>query len=132
MLFFFFLNKIPVSCPSNRSVTDLVTGTGIRDGVLFCRMGGIGMSRLSSFVSVERKRLKLKFPEFDQEKDEEECAKMINVYHSNPHGHAGPAGPSYSRRPSASSSASSTPVTTPVHRLRLKPRSASSSPKRQP
>ncbi|GBN33956.1 hypothetical protein AVEN_146057-1 [Araneus ventricosus] len=36
ILFFFFLNKIPVSCPSNRSVTGLVTGTGVRDGVLFC------------------------------------------------------------------------------------------------
>ncbi|KAF8768476.1 Dual specificity protein phosphatase 22 like protein [Argiope bruennichi] len=84
----------------------------------------------SYILTAERKRLKLKFPDFNQEKDEEECAKMISVYHSNPHGNIAAA--SHSRRPSASSSASSTPSTTPVHRLRLKPRSASSSPKRQP
>ncbi|GBO31871.1 hypothetical protein AVEN_137102-1 [Araneus ventricosus] len=35
---FFALNKFPMSCPSNRSETEIATGTGVRDGVLFCVM----------------------------------------------------------------------------------------------
>ncbi|GIY43951.1 dual specificity protein phosphatase 22 [Caerostris darwini] len=81
----------------------------------------------SFILTAERKRLRLKYPDFNQDEDEAECAKMISVYHSNPPGAAGPSG-----RRLSSLSATSSPVSTPVHRLRLKPRSASSSPKRQP
>ncbi|GBN58896.1 hypothetical protein AVEN_171980-1 [Araneus ventricosus] len=37
------LARQPVSCPSNRSVTGLVTGTGVRDGVLFCIMPSVSL-----------------------------------------------------------------------------------------
>ncbi|GBO34097.1 hypothetical protein AVEN_143515-1 [Araneus ventricosus] len=41
-----------MSCPSNRSVTGLVTGTGIRDGVLFCRRNSDGerVPRVARFL----------------------------------------------------------------------------------
>ncbi|GFY38542.1 dual specificity protein phosphatase 22-B [Trichonephila inaurata madagascariensis] len=86
----------------------------------------------SYILTAERKRLKLKYPDFNQEEDEAECAKMISVYHSNPPGNVPVAGPSWRRRSSTSSSANASPVSSPVHHLRLKPRSASSSPKRGP
>ncbi|GIY73174.1 hypothetical protein CEXT_592271 [Caerostris extrusa] len=42
---------------------------------------------------LERKRLRLKYPDFNQDEDEAECAKMISVYHSNPPGAAAAALP---------------------------------------
>ncbi|XP_054723091.1 dual specificity protein phosphatase 22-like [Uloborus diversus] len=87
------------------------------------------LKEFESFVlTSERKRLKIRYPNSDQEKDEEECAKMITVYHSN----ASTLAPqTLDPKASTSYSASSTPVTSPMHRFKQrKSRSASSSPRR--
>lgn len=83
------------------------------------------------FSFQERKRLKIRYSTFDSQKtDEEECAKMITVYHSSlPTSASSTPTRSFSK---PSTSASTTPFSSPFHRLRSqkKCRSANSSPKR--
>ncbi|XP_035217090.1 dual specificity protein phosphatase 22-like [Stegodyphus dumicola] len=85
-------------------------------------------------LTTERKRLRVRYPEFDIRRDEDECAKMISIYHSSSlpllsSASSSTLAPKPSTSRSSTSSAASSPASSPVHRQKKK-RSISSSPRR--
>ncbi|KAG8194825.1 hypothetical protein JTE90_017264 [Oedothorax gibbosus] len=84
----------------------------------------------SYVLTQERKRIRIRYPHFDQrQNDEEACAQLISAFHANP-----PPPPTAQRTSSWNyrrRTSSASPASTPTH-SRTKSRSASSSPRRGP